>query len=172
VRLGLALFVLAFLTAATRAAADSILFVRDGNVWISTPDGSTVGAPVAAVPDNWMVASGPHDPRVSPDGSKVAYWFTGRRRFCLPVEPTCPVEHRDFAAYGYAGRTTDPLELGPVSGRRQPSWYGSGRALVFRRDGGSGEAVAVNRVGHDDADNHGWFSYDDGTQLGVRRPRS
>ena len=202
VRLGLALLVV-FLAAASPAAADSILFVRDGNVWISTPDGTTerpltsdggyaspsmaddgtivalrggtfvrlradgarVGMPVDAIPDDWMVASGPHDARVSPDGSKVAYWFTGRRRFCLPVEPTCPVQDSDFAAYAYAGRVTDPLELGPLSGRRQPSWYGSGRALAFRRDGGSGEAVTVNRVGRGDADNQGWFSYDDGTEL-------
>ena len=28
---------------------------------------------------------GPYDARVSPDGLKVAYWFTGRRRFCLPI---------------------------------------------------------------------------------------
>ena len=37
-RLGLALLTAAFLAAASPAAADSILFVRDGNVWISTPD--------------------------------------------------------------------------------------------------------------------------------------
>ena len=39
-RLGLALLAV-FLVAAPPAAADSILLVRDGNVWISTPDGST-----------------------------------------------------------------------------------------------------------------------------------
>ena len=116
-RLGLALL-LVFLVAASPAAADSILFVRDGNVWISTPDGTTerpltagggfaspsmaddgtivalrgsalvrlrpdgaaVGAPIAAVGGNWIVAKGPYDARVSPDGLKVAYWFTGRRR--------------------------------------------------------------------------------------------
>ena len=41
VRLGLALLPAVFLAAASPAAADSILFVRDGNVWISTPDGAT-----------------------------------------------------------------------------------------------------------------------------------
>jgi hypothetical protein len=102
---------------------------------------------------------------VSPDGSKIAYWFTGRRRFCLPLEPSCPVEDSDFAAYAYVDRATDPLELGPLSGRRQPSWYGNGRALVFRRGSGTGEAVAVNRVGRGERDNQGWFSYDDGTEL-------
>ena len=30
-----------FLVAAAPAAADSIVFVRDGDVWISTPDGTT-----------------------------------------------------------------------------------------------------------------------------------
>ena len=40
VRLGLALLV-AFLLAASPAAADSIVLVRDGDVWISTPDGTT-----------------------------------------------------------------------------------------------------------------------------------
>jgi hypothetical protein len=202
VRLGLALLVV-FLAAAAPAAADSVVFVRDGHVWIVTPDGTTerpltsaggysspsmsddgtvvalrggafvrfrldgtaVGTPVDAIPDNWMVASGPHDARVSPDGGKVAYWFTGRRRFCLPLEPTCPVTDSEFAAYAYVDRVTDPLELGPLSGRRQPSWFGNGRALVFRRGTGTGEAVAVNRVGRGDADNQGWFSYDDGTEL-------
>ena len=116
-RLGLALL-LVFLVAASPAAADSILFVRDGNVWISTPDGTTERpltagggfaspsmaddgtivalrgarscgcAPTAprsarrsqAVGGDWIVAKGPYDARVSPDGLKVAYWFTGRRR--------------------------------------------------------------------------------------------
>jgi hypothetical protein len=201
VRLGLALLIL--LLAASPAAADSILFVRDGNVWISTPDGRTerpltagggdtspsmaddgtivalrgaafvrlrpdgaaIGAPVAAVGGDWIVAKGPYDARVSPDGLKIAYWFTGRRRFCLPIDPSCAVRDTDTAAYAYAGRVTDPLELGAVRERRQPSWYGSGRALVFRHGAGTGEAVAVNRVGRGESDNQGWFSYDDGTEL-------
>ena len=49
--------------------------------------------------------------------------------------------------------------------RRDPSWYGSGRALLFRPGPGTGEAVAVNRVGRGESDNQGWFSYDDGTEL-------
>ena len=49
--------------------------------------------------------------------------------------------------------------------RRQPSWFGSGRALVFRHGAGTGEAVAVNRVGRGESDIQGWFSYDDGTEL-------
>ena len=185
------------------AAADSILFVRDGNVWISTPDGSTerqltagggyaspsmadtgtivalrgnafvrlrpdgavVGGPTPAVGGNWVVARGPYDARVAPDGMRIAYWFVGRRTFCLPLEPSCSVDDTEVAAYAYATRVTDPLELGALRGRRQPSWYGVGRALVFRHGVGTGESVAVNRVGRGESDNQGWFSYDDGTEL-------
>ena len=128
-------------------------------------DGAPVGVPTAAVGGDWLVAGGPYDPRVSPDGLKIAYWFTGRRRACLPLDPSCSFEDREVAAYAYADRTTDPLELGAVRDRRDPSWYGSGRALLFRPGPGSGEAVAVNRVGRGESDNQGWFSYDDGTEL-------
>ena len=128
-------------------------------------DGAPVGVPTAAVGGDWLVAGGPYDPRVSPDGLKIAYWFTGRRRACLPLDPNCSFEDREVAAYAYADRTTDPLELGAVRDRRDPSWYGSGRALLFRPGPGSGEAVAVNRVGRGESDNQGWFSYDDGTEL-------
>jgi hypothetical protein len=106
-----------------------------------------------------------YDARVAPDGLRVAYWFTRHRRFCLPLEPGCSVQDTDVTAYGYAGRVTDPLELGVVRERRQPSWYGAGRALVFRHDPGTGETVSVNRVGGGEADDQGWFSYDDGTSL-------
>jgi hypothetical protein len=202
VRLGLALLVV-FLVAASPAAADSILFVRDGNVWISTPDGSTerpltagggfsspsmaddgtivalrgrsfvrlrpdgaaIGMPLEAIGGGWVVASGPYDARVSPDGLKVAYWFTGRRRFCLPPQPACSLQDTDVSAYAIANRVTDPLELGVVRERRQPSWYGAGRALVFRHGTGTGETVSVNRGGRGEADDQGWFSYDDGTPL-------
>jgi len=198
-----ALAVLLALALAAPAAADSIVFVRDGDVWISTPDGATerrltvggghaspsmaddglivalrgssfvrlrtdgapVGVPTTAIGGDWLVAGGPYDPRVSPDGLKIAYWFTGRRRACLPIDPNCSFEDREVAAYAYADRTTDPLELGAVRDRRDPSWYGSGRALLFRPGPGSGEAVAVNRVGRGESDNQGWFSYDDGTEL-------
>jgi hypothetical protein len=119
VRLGLAALVAFVLLALPAPAlAGSILFVRAGDVWISTPDGTTerqltvgggfaspsmaddgtivalrgrtfvrlrpdgapVGMPLDAVGGDWIVGGGPYDARVSPDGLKVAYWFTGRRR--------------------------------------------------------------------------------------------
>lgn len=43
---------------------------------------------------------------------------------------------------------------------------GSSRAVLFRYGIGTGDTVAVNRVGAGESDLQGWFSYDDGTQLG------
>jgi len=43
------------------------------------PDGAAIGMPLDAVGGDWIVARGPWDARVSPDGLKAAYWFTGRR---------------------------------------------------------------------------------------------
>ncbi len=44
-RVGLAALIAIFLAAATPAAADSILFVRDGNIWTSAGDGVQCFAP-------------------------------------------------------------------------------------------------------------------------------
>ncbi len=82
-------------------------------------DGSMIGAPVDAVGGDWPVARGPFDPRVSPDGKRIAYWFTGRRRFCLPIEPSCSLQDTDVSAYADVGRVTDPLELGAVRDARK-----------------------------------------------------
>ena len=180
------------------------MLVRDGDVWLATPDGAferrltvtggydapsmddngtivalrggsfvrlrgdggVIGAPMRAVGGDWIVARGPFDARVSPDGIRIAYWFTGRRRFCLPLQPGCSVQDSEITAYAYAERVTDPLELGSVRDYREPSWLGSGRAVMFRHVTGTGETVATNRVGGGEAERQGWFSYDDGTQLG------
>jgi hypothetical protein len=205
VRPGLAALVaLVLLAAPAPGAASSIVLVRDGDVWLATPDGgferrvtvaggydspsmaddgtivalrggsfvrlrgsgAMVGAPMQAVGGDWLVSRGPFDARVSPDGLRIAYWFTGRRRFCLPLEPGCSLQDSDVTAYAYADRVTDPLELGSVRDYREPSWLGSGRAVLFRHVTGTGETVAVNRVGGGEAERQGWFSYDDGTQLG------
>ena len=199
-----ALVALLLLALPAPAVASSIVLVRDGDLWLATPeggferrltlgggydspsmaddgtivallgrsfvrlrsDGTIIGGPVQAVGGDWIVSRGPFDPRVSPDGLKIAYWFTGRRRACLPTEPSCSLSDSDVTAYAYADRVTDPLELGTVRDYREPSWLGSGRAVLFRYAPGTGETVAVNRVGGGEAERQGWFSYDDGTQLG------
>ena len=100
---------------APAASADSIAYIKHGNVWLSTPDGARVAqvttaggyADVSQADDGTMIAlhgtrlqrldrggavladfdtpltdprspqpfSGPFDPAVSPDGSKVAYTY-------------------------------------------------------------------------------------------------
>lgn len=158
-----ALVALVLLVAAAPAGASSIVFIRDGDVWLATPDGGferrltvsggytspsmaedgmivalrggsfvrlnhdggMIGAPMQAVGGDWLVASGPLDARVSRDGVRIAYWFTGRRRFCLPLDSSCSVQDSDVTAYAYAGRVTDPLELGTV--RNYRSRRGSAR---------------------------------------------
>ena len=42
------------------------------------------------------------------------------------------MQDSDVSAYAYADRITDPLELGSVRDYREPSWLGSGRAVLFR----------------------------------------
>src|SRR4051794_33885443 len=163
--------------------------VRDGDVWISTPDGAferrltagggyaapsmaddgtivalrgrtfvrlrtdgtAIGMPVQAVGGDWRVDAGPFDARVSPDGGRIAYWFTGRQRLCPLTEPGCFLRSSPVVAYAVAGRVTDPLELGVAHDRREPSWFGSGHALVFRYGPGTGETVAIDRLGDGDA---------------------
>ena len=106
----------------------TIVALRGGSFVRLRSDGSMLEAPVDAVGGNWLVASGPFDPRVSPDGLRIAYWFVGRRGFCLPIQPSCSVQDTDVTAYANAGRVTDPLELGAVRNYRQPSWLGTARA--------------------------------------------
>ena len=100
-----------------------------------------------AVGGDWLVARGPFDPRVSPDGVRIAYWFTGRRGLCLPTQPSCSLQDTDVSAYAYAGRVTDPLELGAVRDHREPSWLGPGRALLFARHGHGGPSPSIASAG-------------------------
>jgi hypothetical protein len=148
-------------------ADDGTIVALRGRTFVRlTDEGGMVGTPVQAVGGDWLVDGGPFDPRVSPDGLRIAYWFSGRRRLCLPTQPGCSLQDSDVSAYSYAGRVTDPLELGVVRDYREPSWIGSSRAVLFRYGQGAGETVAVNRVGAGESGLQGWFSYDDGTQLG------
>src|SRR4051794_9816091 len=148
-------------------ADDGTVVALRGRTFVRlTDEGGMISAPVQAVGGDWVVDGGPFDARVSPDGLRIAYWFSGRRRLCLPTQPGCSLHDSDVSAYSYAGRVTDPLELGVVRDYREPSWIGSSRAVLFRYGGGTGETVAVNRVGAGEAGLEGWVSYDGGTQLG------
>src|SRR3954449_9171271 len=105
------------LTIAAPASADSIVYVKEGNVWLTSPDGAKqvqvttdggyespsqaddgtivalrakqfvrmdrtghqlnapvdgMGSPSTNTTGNFF---GPYEPRVSPDGKRIAYWF-------------------------------------------------------------------------------------------------
>jgi hypothetical protein len=95
------------------------------------------------------VASGPYDARVSPDGLKVAYWFTGRRRFCLPIDPSCSVRETDTAAYAFTDRVTDPLELGVVRELGKPAARKPPRAFRSLRVARRGDAAPPRPAGRE-----------------------
>ena len=78
----------------------SIVALRGRSFVRLRPDGAAIGMPFDAIGGDWVVSGGPYDARVAPDGLRVAYWFTGHRRFCLPLEPGCSVQDTDVTAYG------------------------------------------------------------------------
>ena len=91
--------------------------------------------------------------------------------------PSCSLQDTDVTAYAYAGRVTDPLELGvgarPAASRR-------GTAPAARCCSATAPAPArpsrSTASARGEADDQGWFSYDDGTSLAqgqldhARRP--
>jgi hypothetical protein len=173
----------AALVAATAPAAnaDSIAYVKDGNVWLSTPDGgrqyqvtesggySTVSqdddgdmiathgtrlhwlgrdgavnadfyTPVSTGPGaqngsdgrQWF---GPFDPKLSPDGTKVAYhwYYRSIDGGCLPEYQTVCVYLRQGTAYSRPDQITsleDP-QFKSQSGWIYPTWVEGSDAAVL-----------------------------------------
>ena len=136
----LALALAALLLAAASASADSIVYTKDGNVWLSSPDGAKqyqvtfngsfsdasqaddgtivalhlkqfvhldrsghlLGNPVDAMGSPYYDGAGdyvgPYEPRVSPDGKRIAYWFYSRADNTL----------ERVATWSYVDHFTDP----------------------------------------------------------------
>ncbi|MGE3139312.1 MAG: hypothetical protein AB7I08_08855 [Thermoleophilia bacterium] len=184
------------LAAAAPASADSIAYVKAGDIWLTTPDtsrtvqvtarggyshvsqaddGTLIGlngqrlhrlSPAGAlladfgtpVSDGDGTAgshfTGPYDPVISPDGTKVAYtyyWtgFDGTDPTCLP--PLC-IGRRIEAGVGYshADRDTpwDTPGLGRQSGWVDPSWIDGERVLLSDKAVRFGNLdVITDRVG-------------------------
>ncbi len=186
------------------AGADSIVYAKDGNVWLSTPDataqyqvtfdggwsspsqddsgtivaqragtfvrmtrsGRPIGAPVAVVggagglnvPGAHLF--GPYDPRVSPDGARIAYWFVAQ----------------DATSTGDGGVTSELVDYATTTAsdhfdsspaitapdQRSPHWIDSQRLLVADPYGTGADAVSTwLESGADDA-RQGWFYTPDG----------
>src|SRR3954452_9449466 len=145
----------------TVAAADSLVYVKDGNVWLSSPDAakqyqvtfdggwsspsrSTDGT-IAAVHAKQLVRMdrsghvlsaidaigsgsnpnfyGPYEARISPDGSKIAYWF-GMYDSYYSSGCSCTLWHVELAStWSFADHFTDPsTESDYYKGITQPEW--------------------------------------------------
>jgi hypothetical protein len=158
----------AFALAAT-AGADSIVYVKDGNVWLTSPDaakqyqvtfdggysspsqaddgtivalrakqfvrmnrsGAQLNAPFAGIGTSGGDFYGPYEPRVSPDGTRIAYWF-GQYSSYYSYGCSCYLYHLESkTAWSYAERFTDPTaESEHYLGIEQPEWLANDRLLA------------------------------------------
>jgi hypothetical protein len=193
----------AALAVAAPASADSISYVRDGNVFLTTPDGSrtvqvtTAGgyasasqaddgrilalkgnrfqlmnrwgdvlsdfSPVASGTAGTVTLTGPFDPAISPDGTRVAYGMYVQYRSGDPDcgrPGGCEVGHL-YAGTGYsrADGPADWHEPGflPQYGWMDPSWIDNGSTLLAATSSGFLTESAVDTAG-DGKDALQWFS--------------
>jgi hypothetical protein len=94
---------------------------------------------------------GPYRPRVSPDGTIVAYTFFHTQGLD-PVTGTSQTEGN--VAYTYSRRYTPPRELGIVKGWDNPAWLGNGTTMAFAPGASTINPdltnVAYHQLGHAD----------------------
>jgi hypothetical protein len=198
------------------AMASSIAFIKDNNVWLSSPDGSRqkqvttdgtesraynwpsqaddgtilakygdlfvrlrpdgtkLGEPFPAIGSDirhsgsMTVMAGPAEPKISPDGTRFAYWISARNLDTCPIwSPGCSYSDTDMAIVSRVDRFTDPSEFGAVRSYRDPSWIGNDRLLVFNHGLGVKEA-AISPVGAGEAGLLQWFDPPSGIpQIGT-----
>jgi len=183
--------------------AASITYIKNGNVWISTPDGTTqrpvttdgtpeapyysptqaddgtivvgwgsrlyrvnqtgnlVGPPIPTLvsekPAN-VHAVGPFNPRVSPDGTVVAYWIglsSGS------YDPGCDCYLTSSVESVVYARTDGGGPIGFSRFWQTPSWIGNTGVLLFAPNNRQTPQVGVGTLGSL-GNEQGWFN-DDGT---------
>lgn len=190
-------------TLAAPASADSIAYVKDGNVWLMTPDGSkkqavtTAGgystasqsddgkiialhgkrfhllsrwgdvladfSPVADGTAGSITLTGPFDPAISPDGSKVAYGFYVQYKTGDPNcgKPGGCQQGQLFTGVGYS-KADGGVEWSTPGYRPQyswtdPSWIDNLRVLMASPTSGFVSESAIDTAG-DGEDAMPWFS--------------
>lgn len=188
--------ILLTLALAAPAAADSIVFVKDANVWVAQPDGGAArplttdgtpqlpyGSPSQAddgtvlaargsrlykldrqgkqlrVFDSLLTKStggavGPFDVRISPDGTKFAYWLgimSGWYDYATNIYYTNPQSSVAFQS------AVDGTPLGTTMFYEEPSWLADGRVLLFDSLNGGVPQVVAGGVGTNHNDVTGWF---------------
>ena len=154
---------------AATASADSIVYVKDSNVWLTSPDaakqyqvtfdggysspsqaddgtivalhgkqfvrmnrsGAALNAPFDGIGTSGGDFYGPYEPRVSPDGQRIAYWF-GQYSSYYSYGCSCYLYHLESkTAWSHADRFTDPTaESESFLGLEQPEWLTNDRLLA------------------------------------------
>ncbi|MBO9532935.1 MAG: hypothetical protein J7513_08185 [Solirubrobacteraceae bacterium] len=183
--------------------ADSISYVKDGNVYLTTPDGSqtvqvtTAGgyssasqsddgrliglkagrfhlmnrwgdvlsdfAPVGAGTAGSITLSGPYDPAISPDGTKVAYGFYVQYKSGDPNcgKPGGCMQGQLYTGTGYsrsdAGVEWNTPGFQPQYSWTDPSWMDDAQVLVSSPTSSLVKESAIDTAG-DGKDALGWFS--------------
>ena len=151
------------------ASAESIVYVKDGNVWLSSPDASKqyqvtfdggYSSPsqandgtIAAIRAKQLVRLdrsghqlsaidamgtgnnpnfvGPYEARISPDGSKIAYWF-GQYSSYYDYGCSCTLYHTESnTAWSYSDHFTDPsTDSEYYKGITQAEWLSNDRLIA------------------------------------------
>lgn len=190
-------------TFAAPASADSIAYVKDGNVWLMTPDGSTKQAvttaggystasqsddgkiialhgkrfhllsrwgdvladfsPVADGTAGSITLTGPLDPAISPDGTRVAYGFYVQYKTGDPNcgKPGGCQQGQLFTGVGYS-KADGGVEWSTPGFRPQyswtdPSWIDNTRTLMSSPTSAFVTESAIDTAG-DGEDAMPWFS--------------
>src|SRR4051812_15681868 len=188
------------LAAAPPASADSIVYVKDGHVWLTSPHptkqdqvtfeggddspcqaedgtivalhdkmfvrldrgGHRIGRPIAGIgspgPGGGDAFYGPYEPRVSPDGKRIAYWF-GQYSQYFSSPCNCYLFRREsYTTWTYADRFTDPsTESDYTKGLTQPEWITSDRLIAGYSQ--FSQNIWTYKVGEGHADSGGGAQY-------------
>ena len=145
-------------------ADDGTILAKLGDHFVRLrPDGTKLGVPVPAVGSdvqhsgNLTVMAGPSAPRISPDGTRFAYWLSARSLVTCPIwDPHCSFRDTDYTLVSRVDRFTPPEEFGAVRDYRDPSWIGNDRLLVMNYGLGVKEG-AISQVGAGEAGLLQWF---------------
>jgi hypothetical protein len=145
-------------------ADDGTILAKYGDLFVRLrPDGTKLGEPIPAMGSdvrhsgNLTVMAGPAEPKISPDGTRFAYWISARSIDTCPIWlPGCSYEDTDIAIVSHVDRFTEPGEFGAVRSYRDPSWIGNDRLLLFNH-GLAVKEGAISPVGAGEAGLLQWF---------------